>query len=136
MRSRCFCEPVTNCDRLIRQLLSLKVRHEVSGKPFGVAVYRLIERFGLHLVQLGEIAIHHLTVMGRWWDRPANWTERRSRLHVTRQQLVFGHGDLSVNHAVKIQLTAVSKGKVFRRVRECFRVQGILNCRHEHEQRG
>jgi hypothetical protein len=42
-----------------RQLLSVKVEHEVSGKSIEIAAYGLIECFGLHLVKLGEIAIQH-----------------------------------------------------------------------------
>jgi len=39
-----------------------------------------------------------------------------------RQQLALGYSDLSVYHPVKVQFTTTSKGKVFRRVREYFRV--------------
>lgn len=52
------------------------------------------------------------------------------------QQLTLSYGNLSVDHAEKVQLTAVSEGKMFYRVRECSRVRGIFNCRHEHEQGG
>jgi len=34
------------------------------------------------------------------------------------QQLAFNHRKLSVNHSIQIQLTTVSEGKVFRRVRK------------------
>jgi hypothetical protein len=47
---------VTNCDHLI-PLCGRQPKGEVDGKPFPVALHRLIQCFGGHPVQLGQVRV-------------------------------------------------------------------------------
>jgi len=55
--------------------------------------------------------------------------------YIARKQLAFKHGNLRVDDAGDVQLTAASKRKVLRQVRECFRVRRIFECGHKDQQR-
>ena len=55
---------------------------------------------------------------------------------MNRYAVVFEESAQAEDHAVEVQLTAASEGKVFRRVRECFRVRRIFQRRHEDKQCG
>jgi len=44
----------------------------------------------------------------------ANLHRENHHLRFARQQLVFNYGNLGIDHAVKIELTAPSEGKMFR----------------------
>jgi len=52
------------------------------------------------------------------------------------QQLALNYRNLSINHSTEIELTTASEGKVLGRVRKCLRVPGILERRHQNQQRG
>ena len=54
---------------------------------------------------------------------------------VVCEQLAFDCCKLIVDHAEQVELTAASKSKVLHCVCDCFRVCGVLNGSHEHEQR-
>jgi len=52
------------------------------------------------------------------------------------QQLALKYCNLRLDHAIDIQLTTASEGKVLRQIREGFRVRRIFQRPHEDKQRG
>ena len=61
---------------------------------------------------------------------------KRTSMHkrIVCEEFVLERGNLRVNHAIQVQLSAAGKSNVLRRIRKRFRLGGILKCRHQDEQ--
>src|ERR1051326_1620269 len=49
------------------------------------------------------------------------------------EQFTLEHCNLSIEHAAEIQLVAVCKGNLLRRVRKCSRMTCTFNLSHQHQ---
>ena len=69
--------------------------------------------------------VHCITISSRWWE-PA--TEKYSgQERVVSQQLALKYCSLRLDHAIEIQLTTASKGKVLRQIRATAVAKAMRN---------